>query len=197
MPFLFSFALSFLVGSIPTGYLAGKYLKQVDLREHGSGNVGATNAVRVLGKKLGILVFILDLTKGILAATLPARLFYPAAVSADLNIWIGFGAILGHIFTPFLKFKGGKGIATGAGVICGTFPYLFLSVILTWLVAFLISRIVSLSSLLALAALSLGCFFFEMAALSRFYFILISLLGVWTHRENITRLLQGEEKKPH
>ena len=120
-------AIAFLAGSTPTAYLAGRSFKRIDIRQYGSGNVGATNAFRVLGKKIGAFVFIIDFLKGslpvfFLPLLLPANHLDPK----EAGLWIGTGAIAGHVFTPFLGFKGGKGIATGAGVLCGAFPFLFL-----------------------------------------------------------------------
>src|SRR3989344_8484133 len=127
MRFPLLFLAAFTIGSFPTAYVVGRVVKKIDIRQHGSGNVGATNVFRVLGKKYGLLVFAIDFLKGAAAVWLvylllknpssPIASRCPAFLtSQSLALWIGLGAILGHVFTPYLRFKGGKGIATGAGV---------------------------------------------------------------------------------
>ncbi|MGH7197341.1 MAG: glycerol-3-phosphate 1-O-acyltransferase PlsY, partial [Candidatus Omnitrophota bacterium] len=153
LDFAIAFVVSFFVGSLPTAYLAGKYLKETDIRQHGSGNVGATNAFRVLGKRIGAVVFALDLAKGALPTWFMTRVVFPETIPVDWAVWAGLGAILGHIYTPFLGFKGGKGIATGAGVILAVYPAVFWIVISVWVLSFFLSRIVSLSSIIALVAM--------------------------------------------
>jgi glycerol-3-phosphate acyltransferase PlsY len=193
--FFFSVFTAFLIGAIPTGYLFGKYFHEVDIREHGSGNVGATNAFRVLGKRIGLVVFALDFAKGWVSSALTAKIFYSTMPSPEWTIWIGFGAILGHIFNPFLKFKGGKGIATGGGALCGSFPMVFLVVIGVWILLFALTRIVSVASLAAVAALIISSFILEVGWSGRASFILFTVLAVWSHRSNISRIFKGQEKK--
>lgn len=189
------FALfAFLLGSFPTAYWAGRRFKNIDIRQHGSGNVGATNAFRVLGKKVGALVFFCDFLKGALPT-----FFYILASSqqppyAPLILGVGLCAILGHIFTPFLNFKGGKGIATGAGVIFASFPLLFVAFLLVWAVTFLIWRIVSVSSLAALFSVVVLSVFLQLGRISISLFFILFLLVAWSHRENLKRLRRGEEK---
>ena len=196
MAALISTLISFLVGSIPTGYLIAKYVKKIDIRQHGSGNVGATNVLRVAGKGLGAVVFVLDFLKGLVPVLLFTSIFGSDERLRDMNVWVGLGAILGHIYSPFLRFRGGKGIATGGGVVCGTYPILFLAAILTWALAFIIFRYVSVSSLASLLALLVGCLLWrEIGWNARIFFFLIVGLGFWTHRGNITRLFKGEEGK--
>ncbi len=188
--------IAFFIGSIPTAYWAGKYLKNLDIRKYGSGNVGATNAFRVLGKTQGIMVLIIDFLKGFLPASLLPQ-FLPLGVNApaEAAAWIGFGAILGHIFNPFLGLRGGKGVATGAGVIGAIFPWLLGLVLTVWIVSFLITRIVSISSLLAIASLSLFTVFLKQPPSSIVFFLTLFILSLWTHRENISRLISGRENK--
>ncbi|HXV18899.1 MAG TPA: glycerol-3-phosphate 1-O-acyltransferase PlsY [Candidatus Omnitrophota bacterium] len=186
--------LAFLVGSIPTAFLAGKYLGRIDIRKHGSGNVGATNAVRVMGKRIGLAVFALDWLKGLLPTVFFAPIFLNDP-SPEARVWVGFCAILGHIFTPFLGFRGGKGIATGGGVICGGYPVIFAIAIGAWAVCFFTSRIVSISSLVALVALILCAIIFPIPIWGKLYFLTIVLLGAWTHRSNISRIKRGDENK--
>lgn len=182
------------MGSFPTAYLAGRGFRKMDIRLHGSGNVGATNAFRVLGKKIGTLVFVIDLLKGFLPVFFLSRFVsWGPLDSREVGLWIGVGAILGHVFTPFLGFKGGKGIATGAGVLWGVFPALFLLVLTVWITVFLLSRIVSLSSLVAVISLVAFGILFQLRFSITLFFLGICLFTFWTHRSNISRLIQGKE----
>ncbi len=188
---------AFLLGSIPTAYLAGRIFKGVDIRLHGSGNVGATNAFRVLGKKIGALVFAIDFLKGFLpAALLPLCLPQGHLDVREVGLWIGTGAVAGHVFTPFLDFKGGKGIATGGGVLCGSFPLLFLITLVIWVAVFIMTRIVSISSLIASASLVISSTLFGLKKSIILTFFLIALFIIWTHRSNIFRIINGSENKP-
>ena len=183
------------MGSIPSAYLAGKYFSKIDIRRHGSGNVGATNAFRVLGKKIGTLVFATDFTKGFLPVLL-ARGVTPSFLEPETFLVIaGTFAILGHIFTPFLGFKGGKGVATGAGVLCAVSPTLFFACLGIWLVVFLITRIVAISSLASLVSLLVFSSFLGAGPILRSFFLGCAILVFWTHRTNLTRLFQRKESK--
>jgi acyl phosphate:glycerol-3-phosphate acyltransferase len=185
---------SFFIGAIPTAYLFARYLKNTDIREHGSGNVGATNASRVLGKKWGLLIFLLDFLKGFLPALL--LFYFYSKTHSDLSQvkWAASGAIIGHIFTPFLGFKGGKGVATGAGVLTCVFPMLFLLSFPVWLLVFGVTRIVSISSLAALGSLVLYALFFHLGVEVVLFFLLFFCIITWTHRENIARIVAGKER---
>ena len=187
---------AFLLGSIPTGYLVAR-AKGVDIRQHGSGNIGATNVFRTLGKPLGILVFFIDALKGFGAVWL-ANHFGEACP------WTGIvaavSAIAGHNYTPWLGFKGGKGIATSAGVLLALMPWAVLAIAIVWIVTFKVSRYVSLASICAAAALpvavgalwSAGCG--GNGPLLAFA-LLISALAIWRHRSNIERLRAGTESR--
>jgi glycerol-3-phosphate acyltransferase PlsY len=147
-----SFILAYLLGSVPTAVWAGKIFRGIDLREHGSGNAGAANAIRVLGWKIGVPVLIIDMAKGWLASMLPAffSLAEPGtALITNLQIGTGLTAIFGHILPLFAGFKGGKGVATASGVILAIHPLLTLSCLVVFLVVFLIVRIVSVASMTA------------------------------------------------
>ncbi len=188
--------VAFLSGSIPTAYIAGKLSRGIDIRSFGSGNVGATNAFRVFGKKVGAIVFIVDFLKGFLPVFI-LPLFLPAK-NLDVHeagLWVGTGCILGHVFSPFLGLKGGKGIATGGGVLCGSFPFIFLFVIGSWVIVFIITRIVSISSLVALLVLIVTSIVFGLKTPVIVLISIIVLFLVWTHRSNISRLTQGKESK--
>ncbi len=189
------FLAAFCAGSFPTAYLAGKYFGNIDIRRHGSGNVGATNAFRVLGKKIGGVVFLIDFLKGYLPALFLSSVLAPAMPRGEAALLVGLAAILGHIFTPFLKFRGGKGIATGSGVLCAGYPILFFLTAAIWVLSFCLSRIVSLSSLLSLGSLVVLSLFFPESRPVSWLFFLIFILLAWTHRQNLDRLIRGQEKK--
>lgn len=184
---------AFLVGSIPWGYLIGK-LKGVDLRRVGSGNIGATNVLRTVGKKEALLTLILDLSKG----TVPVLLFraiYPNEESLFFAGIVGISAILGHCYSPWLKFKGGKGVATSLGVLLAYVPLAGVITIILWILTYKLSKISSLSALVSFTILPgvviiLG---YPMEILS--LIILITVIIYLRHRENISRLIQGKEQK--
>ncbi len=195
MTFLICFLASFLLGSIPTAYIVTKKIKGLDIRQYGSGNVGATNAFRVLGKKYGIFVFVIDFLKGAVPAWAVLWFFRE---NPDASLWAlgaGVAAILGHIFTPFLGFKGGKGVATGAGAVFGAYPLLFLASAVGWIAVFLGTRLVSLSSLTALASLVVIAFARIPDRRVGLIFLGLFLLVSWSHRSNIGRLIKGQELK--
>ncbi|MGB8357216.1 MAG: glycerol-3-phosphate 1-O-acyltransferase PlsY, partial [Bacteroidales bacterium] len=192
--------LSYLAGSIPSAVWAGKIFHGIDIREHGSGNAGATNTIRVLGWKTGIPVLIFDLAKGWLAASLP--LFLNAApvgssLMTALQIACGVAAITGHLFPVFAGFRGGKGVATTFGVLLALQPFLTLTCVGIFLVVLLISGYVSLSSVIAgiMLPVLLMTVFHTPSVLFRIFSVVIALALIVTHRKNIGRLFRGEEKK--
>jgi glycerol-3-phosphate acyltransferase PlsY len=191
---------AYLIGAVPTGFIFAKAIKGIDIRQHGSGNVGATNVFRILGKGPGIAVFVVDFSKGLLAVTVIPLVFkqlFPgmSTLNGGLYLILGAAAIAGHIWTVFLNFKGGKGVATTAGVMAGLAPLLMLAGLIIWAVAFSIWRYVSLASILA--AISLP----TLAAITGkdIYFVffcsVLCIVGIYSHRSNIKRLLNGTEKK--
>lgn len=199
--------LAYLAGSVPFGYLAGK-INGIDLREHGSKNIGATNTFRVLGKKWGIPVFICDVLKGffpVLAMKLHLGVELTDCTTAQMGWLIGslMAAVLGHTFTCFLKFKGGKGIATALGALIAFSPFTAGVALAAWLACMVCTRYVSLSSIMAAVAvegatlwLSLGDG--ELAGADGVMLGFISLLVVLVivkHRSNVSRLLNGTEPK--
>jgi glycerol-3-phosphate acyltransferase PlsY len=184
-------ALSFFLGSIPFGYVIGK-LKGVDVRKHGSGNIGATNVSRVLGKKWGAFVLFLDALKGAVPVLIVKLSGYPL----EYQVLAGFLAILGHCFSPFMKFRGGKGVATGLGVFLVVSPLVTLIAALIFFAVFFTTRYVSLSSIIA--ALSFPVIFKVLKSSSPSVSLLLFLTAftvVAKHHQNIKRLLKGEEKK--
>ena len=188
--------LAFLLGSFPTGYLVAR-AKGIDIRQHGSGNIGATNVFRTLGKPLGVFVFVIDALKGFAAVWLTLRF---GASSAWPGILAAVAVIAGHNYTPWLGFKGGKGIATSAGVLIALMPWAVLIIAVVWFIVFPITRYVSLASICAAAALPLavGALWFAgcggNAPLLGFSLV-ISALAIWRHRPNIGRLRNGTEPR--
>ena len=200
MKILFGVFLSYLVGSIPTGYLVGKKVRGIDIRTTGSGNVGATNVFRVIGKKWGIAVLVFDMLKGFAAANyLPFYFTGPILSPFLTSLLFGLTAILGHTWTVWLRFKGGKGVATSAGVSFALVPIAALFTVGVWSLLFIWKRFVSLASLGA--ALSFPLWVFIFCRNEAYYRVLfgvslwLSLFIFYTHRENIRRLLEGREKK--
>lgn len=209
--FIIFLAAAYLIGALPFGLLLGK-MKGVDIRDHGSGNIGATNAGRVLGRKLGILCFVLDVFKGLgptLAYGLVAGVIAEPGDSALVVFkWLGVSAaaIVGHVFPVYLKFKGGKGVATSLGALLGVFPVLTIAALIggvVWFVTVKKTALVSLASIVAALTLPICA---TAAALLLQYSIgqwfaytvvtmLLSLLVVVKHRTNISRLRDGTEVK--
>jgi glycerol-3-phosphate acyltransferase PlsY len=190
---------AYLLGSIPTSVWMGRALKGIDLREHGSGNAGATNAFRVLGKPIGIVVLILDMLKGFLAVNL-IHLQHEIDSGTEalmvLKIGLGLIAVLGHIFPVFAGFRGGKGVATIAGVALALHPFAALAAMGIYLLVFLLTRISALGSLIAVFSYPVWIFLVfrsEFMAMRIFSMAVVVLILI-THRSNILRLIHGEEK---
>jgi glycerol-3-phosphate acyltransferase PlsY len=192
--------LAYILGSIPAAVWIGKRFHNIDVREHGSGNAGTTNTIRVLGWKTGIPVLLIDIGKGWLAAMLPV-FFHLAdqgsALLTDLQIMTGVIAIIGHIFPLFAGFRGGKGVASVFGVFLALQPLLTLCCIGIFLVVLLITGIVSVSSMTAGIAFPVFLFLFfdTPSIIFKIFSILVSIALLVTHRENIGRLMRGEEAK--
>lgn len=191
--------LSYLIGSIPTAFMAGKLLKGIDIREHGSGNMGATNVFRVLGKRSGIIVLVIDILKGVLGVVLVGQIFHFEEVLTF--VILGIASVCGHNWTVFLKFKGGKGIATSLGVLVGlTIKFKVLGpvlgfTLLIWIITFVISAYISLASIIAAIALPLIMVLthqiFEVIGLG----VVFCLFVIFRHKANIKRLLAGDESQ--
>ncbi len=186
-----TFALFF--GSIPWGYLIGK-LKGIDLRKSGSGNIGATNVLRVIGKKEALLTLLLDISKGFIPVIL-VRYYYPPEQTLVFMGLAGILAILGHCFTPFLRFKGGKGVSTSIGVILAYTPLAGIITVIIWIVIFIIFRISSLSALIAFSLLPLNLFLFNYPDKSIMFTLCIVVIIYIRHLSNIKRLFKGTEPK--
>jgi glycerol-3-phosphate acyltransferase PlsY len=157
--------------------------------------VGATNAARVMGKGYGFLVYIIDFFKGYLPAALFSSYSGGSVFPYSYAAWVGVAAILGHIFTPLLKFKGGKGIAAGGGVVCAIHPQFFLISVGLFIVIFAATKMVSPASLCAVLSLLVMALWAKLPQDMLAFYALIFLIAVWTHRENIKRLMEGKENK--
>lgn len=195
---------SYLLGSIPTAYLFGKILKGIDIRKVGSGNVGATNAMRALGKGAGIAVLLLDILKGFAAVIFLADYFSGKPLifqEQNLRIFMGLSCICGHNWTIFLQFKGGKGIATTFGVLLALalkIPGLNIViwlVILAWFLVFITTRIVSLASICGAVALPFLCFLFKQSTGVIMLSLLLCIFVMIRHKANLIRLSIGKEPR--
>ena len=190
----------YLLGSIPTGYLAAR-ARGVDIRSVGSGNIGATNVMRVLGKPLGMMVLLADALKGGLATGLlpPLALRWTGSTAASSAEWLeilaGVSAILGHNYTCWLGFRGGKGVATTAGVLLVLMPKAFALCLAVWLLVFALSRIVSLASLAAAVALPLALYVLGRSVPLIAVGAALGGLAIYRHRSNLQRLLAGTEPR--
>jgi acyl phosphate:glycerol-3-phosphate acyltransferase len=197
--YIFVVVVAYLLGSTPSGFLAGK-ARGIDMRTVGSGNIGATNVLRVLGKKAGAIVLAADALKGFVSAWfLPilAHDFFPSATASreGLALAAGVGAILGHIYTCWLKFKGGKGIATSGGVVMAWAPLACLTALALWGLVLVISRYVSLASIAAAIILPFAVWFWNGSMTMTVVMTALSLLAIYKHKANIQRLLQGVESR--
>lgn len=180
---------AYLIGSIPTGLIIGKLFYNIDIRQHGSGNLGATNTFRILGKKAGIFVTIFDVLKGTISA------LFPVIFHQNIHpIIIGVVAVIGHVFPIYLKFKGGKAVATSAGVILGTNPVLFLIIAIIFFTLLFTTKMVSLTSMLTSIVNFIGALFFEDKILMGVSFLIMVVIIV-RHKSNIERIMNGTESK--
>ena len=196
MPPLIGTLIAYLLGGIPAAYVAGRLVRGIDLREHGSGNLGATNVYRVLGAKVAAPVFAFDIVKGAAAVLLLPPLTAPSGVTSWALVY-GLAAIAGHVRSPFLGWRsGGKGVATSLGVFLALTPWATLAALVAWLVVVGASRFVSLASLTAAVVLPVAVAIIDgtrapVLALS----VVVSLFVFWTHRANIDRLRHGQEHR--
>jgi glycerol-3-phosphate acyltransferase PlsY len=190
--------VSYFLGSIPTGYIFGRMLKGIDIRQHGSKNVGATNVFRVVGKGPGIIVLFLDGLKGFAAVALAAGFFYQP--TAPINIeWFSIASALavvaGHNWTVFLGFKGGKGVATSTGALIALMHQVAAACFVVWLLVFILTRIISISSIFASLALPVFTWVFNRPVELKILSVTLCIISIYKHIPNIKRLLKGEEKR--
>ena len=199
-----AFVLSYLIGSIPTAYIFARALKGVDIRTFGSGNVGATNAMRLLGKRAGITVLVLDVLKGFAAVTVVGgwACASPGRIEPEtLRLLLGLTCILGHSYTVFLRFRGGKGVAASLGVLAGlafgsaSLRVVLMAVLAVWVIVFLFSRLVSLSSIIAACAFPVSAVILRQPRSLIVASIALCIFVVVRHKSNIQRLFKGTEKR--
>jgi acyl phosphate:glycerol-3-phosphate acyltransferase len=185
---------SYLLGAVPTSYLAGRLFRGIDLREHGSRNLGATNLYRVLGWRYAVPVGLLDAAKGLV----PVLVFAPRVSSSELFALIcGLVAVVGHVFSVFVGFKGGKGVATAAGVMLGLTPAALGVAVLVWAALVYLTGYVSVGSIAAAAIFPLAVYLLEPPEQPAMLWLDIAVAAaiVWFHRGNIQRLFKGTENR--
>ncbi|MFQ5904553.1 MAG: glycerol-3-phosphate 1-O-acyltransferase PlsY [Candidatus Binatia bacterium] len=183
---------AYLLGSVPTGFLLGS-LSGVDVRQAGSGNVGATNVARVVGKKQGLMTLVGDAAKGFIPAFLSPQLGF----SFTITSLAALAAFLGHLYPVFLRFQGGKGVATALGIFLGLAPMATLVLVFVFSFVAMVSRAVSLASLVAAGLAPIVFWFFSYPHPFVWLSLLIALLIIFRHRENIQRLISGAEPRFH
>ena len=194
---IISTVLAYLIGSIPTAVWYGKVFHGIDVREHGSGNAGATNSLRTFGRKAGIIVLIIDFLKGFLPVFW-ASYFFPE-INKNIFLLMGIAVIIGHIFPIFAQFRGGKGVATAMGVLVATFPMSTLGCVIVFIIIVFLTKYVSLGSILGAMAFPIQLSFnfwnddidFYVIAFAWFIFLILAIM----HRQNIQKLLKGTENK--
>lgn len=194
MAALLALVASYLLGAIPTSHLVSRAFAKIDLRQHGSGNLGATNLYRVLGWKYAVPVALFDIAKGVI----PVLVFAPLVSSSELfQVACGMAAILGHVFSVFVNFRGGKGVATAAGVMLGMAPLALAVAAAVWGLVLLFTGYVSLSSIAAAAVLPLAVYLLEppRSPLLWWLVVLVAAGVIVLHRRNIERLLKGTENR--
>lgn len=192
--------IAYLIGSIPTALIISRYFFGIDIRDYGSGNMGATNTFRVLGSKYGTIVMIFDILKGMLAVALFNFLphyLHDEWDRTNLMVGLGLGAVLGHIFPIFADFKGGKGVATLFGMILAVQPVIAASCVGVFLLVLFLTRYVSLSSILAGIALPICVLWIwnDDVVIYRIFAVLVACLVILTHQKNIIKLLRGNESR--
>ena len=186
--------LSYLIGSIPTAFILTKKFRGEDLREFGSGNVGATNAARVLGFKTGAFVAVVDILKGYFTVFL-AQIILPKDISVYIIFILGLAVIIGHNYSLFLNFSGGKGVATTLGVVMRILPLSFLIFVIVWILITVITRYVSLASIMAAISLAFSSYFLKVNSAYFYFMSILAIIIIISHHENINRLIKGTENR--
>jgi glycerol-3-phosphate acyltransferase PlsY len=192
MSLVFFVTLAYLIGSIPTGLLIAQWAKGIDIRQHGSGNIGATNIARILGSKFGALTLALDMAKGFLPVLL-VKAFVPD--QHVIQIAAGFAAVGGHTYSLFLNFKGGKGVATAGGVFLALLPGPTIAALLVFAIVVFTTQYVSLGSITASLTLPLASLLLRKPWVMVIFSAVIAALIVYKHRDNIKRLRAGKENR--
>ncbi|KRG12067.1 glycerol-3-phosphate acyltransferase [Virgibacillus soli] len=193
MQYVFILLVAYLIGSIPSGLIVGKVFYGIDIREHGSGNLGATNSFRTLGKKAGTVVILADILKG------TVTIFLPMMFAIDLHSLIpGIFAVIGHMFPIFAKFRGGKAVATSGGILLGYDAILFISLVIVFLISLKISKYVSLSSIIVAIFAIIYALIKMLFTQDYLLFLVVILLAAFViirHRANIIRIRDKTEPK--
>lgn len=189
---------AYFLGAIPTSFIFSKALKGIDIRQVGSGNVGATNVFRAVGKLPALFVLLIDISKGVVAATLIAKYFYSSNDIFDYISYralLGYIAICGHVWPVFLGFRGGKGVATIIGATITLAPFVFALSGIAWLIVFFLTNYVSLASIAMAVSLAISAPILNQPFPIIIFTIAACGLSVYKHKDNITRLVRGEERK--
>jgi|TARA_B110000459_G_scaffold152697_1_gene166713 acyl phosphate:glycerol-3-phosphate acyltransferase len=200
LEYIYFILIAYLLGSFPSAILIGKIFYKIDVREFGSGNAGATNTFRVLGKKAGLPVLFLDVLKGFLSVNLIAFLdLIPFSIDGifELQLTFGIAAVIGHLFPVFTGFRGGKGIATLLGILIGIHPTAAICSSLVFIIIFLIFKFVSLASIIASLSFPVLIYLLSDSTPNSLiiFSIFVPVLSLITHQKNIERLVRGEETK--
>lgn len=188
---ILTFILGYLLGSIPSGYLLARYWKGIDIRQYGSGNIGATNVFRTLGVVPGVIVLLADMAKGVTAVLLARYIVDGTSVELAAAV----GALLGHSAPIFLKFKGGKIVATGAGIIFVISPLSGLIGLVLFIASVAITRYVSVGSMLAAVSIPVSFYFLKLSKPYIIFAVVVAVFAIYKHRSNIKRLISGTELK--
>jgi len=189
---------AYLIGSFPTSYILTRAIKGVDIRASGSGNAGATNVLRTVGKVPAIATLIIDIAKGYFVVAFLANFFYRYGIDLDINFYrglLGLVAVCGHIWPVFLKFKGGKGVATTLGVGLAIAPGVLGVSFILWIAVFFLSSFVSLASIAALVAFPVISVIMGLPIYTIIFSVLICSVSIFKHKDNIERLLKSQENK--
>jgi glycerol-3-phosphate acyltransferase PlsY len=183
-------AAGYFIGSIPFGLLVGKWSHGIDVRDFGSGNIGTANTYRILGLRAGALVMACDISKGFVPALAASWLLPPW-----LTVLVAIMPVIGHMRSVFLRFKGGKGVATGAGIVLALMWPIFVIVLVLWLAIIVVTRYVSLASIFAAAGFALLTFVYAEPTAYRAFALAVSAVVIWAHRGNVRRLVAGTESR--
>ena len=189
---------AYFLGAIPASFIFAKFLKGIDIRQVGSGNVGATNVFRAVGKLPALFVLLIDISKGAVAATLIAKYFYSSNDIFDYISYralLGYIAICGHVWPVFLGFKGGKGVATIIGATITLAPFVFALSGIVWLIVFFLTNYVSLASIAMAVSLAISASILNQPFPIIIFTIAACGLSIYKHKDNIKRLVRGEERK--
>lgn len=196
--FIISAVTAYLIGSFPTSFIMAKIIKGIDIRQVGSNNAGATNVLRSVGKIPALVTLLVDIFKGMFVVTIVANFFYGFDINFDYDFYrsfLGLVVVCGHIWSIFLKFGGGKGIATTLGVAMGLAPVLLLPSLVVWITVFSVTKYVSLASIFALITFPIVSGIFGRSMYITILGAVICLISIYKHRDNIKRLTKGQENK--